>query len=106
MSIIYIYTFDDPAGVGPIPPTFLNHPQGAKLHNAVSNTRDVIAYNNGKNVMFFDSEDELVAWINENRITDPALLADIETWNRAYNIVHHHTYYSATKLNLTLSPVF
>lgn len=106
MSIIYVYTFDDPSGVGPLPPTFFSYPQGEKLHKAVNTLPDVITYGSGKNVMFFENESELVKWVEENRITDPGLLADIELWNNAHNIVHHHSYYSATLLPIPVTPVF
>lgn len=106
MSIIYVYTFDDPSGVGPIPPTFLGHPQGDRLHKAVNSLPGAINCHSGKSVMFFENESELVKWVEENRITDPELLADIELWNKAHNIVHHHNYYSATLLPIPVTPVF
>lgn len=98
MTILYVYTFDDPNKVGALPPTFRTSEQGAKIHKA--NTENELGgrYNDGRTVMIFDNEDEFTAWVDEHRITDPVLLADMAAWDKAYNIVHHHRFFQGPTL--------
>lgn len=107
MAIIYVYTYDDPKGVGcNLPPTVAESPQGKKLIESVYHNPISTLMGNGRNLLMFDNEEQLLRWIEEHRITDPALLADIEMWNKAYGIVHHHTYYTANNITLSVNPVF
>jgi hypothetical protein len=106
MSIIYVYTFDSPSGVGPLPPTVASNPQGEKLFSAITQRVIKVPLGVEKTILFFDTVEELTSWIEEHRITDPGLLADIELWNNAHNIVHHHNYYSTAELDIAITPVF
>lgn len=98
MTILYVYTFDDPNGVGPIPPTFHTSEQGAKIHKAHVENELGGWHVDGRAVLMFNNEDEFTAWVNEHRITDPVLLADMQAWDKAYNIVHHHRFFQGPAL--------
>jgi len=49
---------------------------------------------NQSSVLLFDSEEELNAWANNCRLTDPLLIADQETWKTAHGITFTYEYYS------------
>lgn len=107
MTIIYVFSYTDPHQMGrALPPSVDNSEQVKKLHNAIKNNASTVDIGNGGVVLFFESIEEIRAWFDEYRITDPALLADIEMWNKAYGIVHHHTFYTANELKLEINPVF
>ena len=52
-------------------------------------------------VLLFDSEEELNAWSNNCRLTDPQLIADQEMWNTAHGITFTYEFYS---LSPTIGP--
>jgi hypothetical protein len=45
-------------------------------------------------VLLFDNEEELNAWANNCRLTDPLLIADQEMWRTAHGITITYEYYS------------
>ena len=45
-------------------------------------------------VLLFDTEEELNAWANNCRLTDPQLIADQEMWETAHGITFTYKYYS------------
>ncbi len=70
-------------------------------HNGNSINYDISSYNDRANfsgVLLFDSEEELNAWANNCRLTDPVLIADQETWNRAHGITFAYEYYSLSTI--------
>jgi hypothetical protein len=49
---------------------------------------------NYDSVLLFDSEEELNAWANNCRLTDPLLIADQKMWETAHGITITYEYYS------------
>jgi hypothetical protein len=98
-KILYQFSFTDPNNVGAWPPSIENSPWLANLASWLR-TNDI-----GNGTVIFDSEEALNDWLNTYKLTDAALLADLDAWKTAHNVAFTYKYYQLSDFNPSISNV-
>lgn len=102
--IIYSLTVDKPFGVDTFPPSF---DDTEYIQNLVRNTGKYGSVtSDAGQLCLFANETELNAWLDANRLTDSALIADLNTWKVAQGITFNTRVFQLSSTDITVTPVF
>lgn len=101
MAILYYFNPDVPDGIDMFPPSVMKSDWYASI------TADTQRLNIGGGwltVIIFANLTELNNYLDKNRLTDPALLADVAAWKNAHNITYTTSYFNLDNANITPLP--
>ena len=93
MAILYVLTISDPMVVGPWPNSVTN----SNWLNALNNYASFNGIGGGQvytyTFIFADST-AMNAWLSANTLSDPQLLADVESWKNTYGVTYSNKFYT------------
>lgn len=103
MAILYAFTITNPNDVDIFPPSVMNSEWCNNLTLFVTNKRyitnpieSVFGNNNLYDVFLFNDQSDYDSFVSTYKLTDPTLIADIETWKSIHNINYEHRIYNLT----------
>ena len=122
MAILYVLTVTDPNRAGAFPPSVTASGWYAKLVEYTSSRlpqqghgnlftsaliTDSLSMSDEKSFgsFFFENESSYNSWLEEYKLTDATLLADITTWKDAHGITHNNNVYSLVDLGSIDTPL-
>jgi hypothetical protein len=111
MAILYTLVVDNPTlgEVDIFPPTVSNSDWLKKLVKETQSLGFIVnagIASSGNQFIIFDSETDLNNFLSANRLTDPALIADLNEWKTAHNIKYITKAYSLTSTPVSVVPLF
>lgn len=92
MAVLYFLVINDPNKVGAYPPSVL----GSTWFKTIAAYQ--AKYGGGSesdlNYIWFKDDATANTWLEENKLTDATLLADIAAWKSAHNITYNNYFYN------------
>lgn len=103
MAILYIFTVDAPDGVESFPPSVM----GSEWYAGLVNYCNDYAPGGSSNttLLIFADQPALEAYISQFRLTDEALLSDIELWKTTHGVTYSTQYYALSDATITPPPL-
>lgn len=105
MPILYVFNVVNPSLVTPFPPTvekskwFEDLVKYHSIH-AIAGVTD-----SGSALLLFSNQDEVNNYLDQYRLTDANLIADINLWKQTHKITYSSYFYTLTDANITSMPI-
>lgn len=112
MAVLYTLVINNPnwQTVDPFPMSVIESTWFPTLTTAVQARGFVVTFktiSSGNQLIIFDSVEEMNSFLDEHRLTDPTLIADLNEWKAAHNITFTSKAYSLTSTDVPiLNPIF
>ena len=105
MAILYTFQIINPNQETPsFPPTLTSW--GDKLRKYQrSNDIKHVEFSENLTMIIFENEEALIKFSDEHRITDPALLEDLEVWKSTHGIDYITRYYDLPETSITIPKI-
>lgn len=102
MAILYVFTVTNSSNAEDFPPSVLSSSWFDNLINYF-NTYSIGGLHRNVAIIFED-QSALTNWINEYKLTDSALINDVNAWKSAHGITYSSNYYALSAANISPTP--
>ena len=105
--ILHIFTINGPDNVSPWPPSVIASGWPARLSESAisSGGYNQVNSNGAKTCFIWNNETELNNYVNTYRLTDAALISDLNAWKAAHGITFTTEYYNLSGSSITVPDV-
>ena len=105
--ILHIFTINGPADVSPWPPSVIASGWPSRLgEGAVANgCYDKMNANGNVTCFIWNNEAELTNYVNTYKLTDAALISDLNAWKAAHGITFTTQYFDLSGSSITVPDV-
>ena len=105
MAILYVFKIVDPKKVNVFPPTVMTSSWFNELMDYFA-TNSIQSRDGTTICTIFPDASALNFWVSTYKLTDADLLADIELWKSAHNVVYSHQYFELDTHSENYSSIF